>query len=224
MIRSAIMVALAALTLIGSANASTIHYRFTGTINDVRDYTGTTGVAGYIPYGTSFTGTFDYDPDAALSYLVDANRGVFAAPSTPTSTQIGNYTFDKGTNQLQLLNGNPGLYFLSSDQTDFSDLPASMGGFGITTRIQLYGSVANLTLPRTLNLTTFPGFIGITGYSAAGAPPSYFAWHVAGDLSSLELINGVPEPATWCMMLVGFGAMGYAMRRRAKVRTNLSFA
>ena len=27
----------------------------------------------------------------------------------------------------------------------------------------------------------------------------------------------VPEPGTWAMMLVGFGAVGYGMRRRAKV-------
>lgn len=36
--------------------------------------------------------------------------------------------------------------------------------------------------------------------------------------------TAVPEPATWAMMLAGFGAVGYAMRRRAKVRTNVSFA
>lgn len=27
-------------------------------------------------------------------------------------------------------------------------------------------------------------------------------------------INPVPEPATWAMMLFGFGAVGYSMRRR----------
>ena len=37
--------------------------------------------------------------------------------------------------------------------------------------------------------------------------------------------GAVPEPGTWAMMLLGFGAAGYAMRRRAKVRrTNISFA
>jgi hypothetical protein len=25
---------------------------------------------------------------------------------------------------------------------------------------------------------------------------------------------GVPEPSTWAMMLIGFGAVGFAMRRR----------
>jgi len=29
--------------------------------------------------------------------------------------------------------------------------------------------------------------------------------------------QAVPEPATWAMMLIGFGAVGYSMRRRRKV-------
>jgi hypothetical protein len=38
------------------------------------------------------------------------------------------------------------------------------------------------------------------------------------DLVSLAIPvnNGVPEPATWAMMLVGFGGIGMAMRRRRK--------
>jgi len=32
----------------------------------------------------------------------------------------------------------------------------------------------------------------------------------------------VPEPATWALTLMGFGAMGAAMRRRP--RTSVSFA
>jgi hypothetical protein len=34
----------------------------------------------------------------------------------------------------------------------------------------------------------------------------------------------VPEPATWAMMMLGFGAVGFAMRRRNKVRTTVSYA
>ena len=31
------------------------------------------------------------------------------------------------------------------------------------------------------------------------------------------VVNGVPEPATWAMMLLGFGVVGVAVRRRRKV-------
>ena len=37
-------------------------------------------------------------------------------------------------------------------------------------------------------------------------------------------VAAVPEPATWGMMILGFGAIGYAMRRRATVRTGVTFA
>ena len=33
-----------------------------------------------------------------------------------------------------------------------------------------------------------------------------------------QVTGGVPEPATWAMMLLGFGAMGAALRRRTHVR------
>jgi PEP-CTERM motif len=35
-----------------------------------------------------------------------------------------------------------------------------------------------------------------------------------GSLGGTVTINAVPEPGTWAMMLLGFGAAGYAMRRR----------
>jgi hypothetical protein len=35
-----------------------------------------------------------------------------------------------------------------------------------------------------------------------------------GSLGGTVTINAVPEPGTWAMMLVGFGAAGVAMRRR----------
>ena len=35
--------------------------------------------------------------------------------------------------------------------------------------------------------------------------------------SNAQLAGAVPEPGTWAMMLVGFGAMGVALRRRRRV-------
>jgi hypothetical protein len=40
----------------------------------------------------------------------------------------------------------------------------------------------------------------------------------------LAVAPSVPEPATWAMMLLGFGAMGMAFRRRQRVSTKLSYA
>jgi hypothetical protein len=37
---------------------------------------------------------------------------------------------------------------------------------------------------------------------------------VAFELTAPGGVGAVPEPATWAMMLVGFGAVGGAMRRR----------
>lgn len=37
-------------------------------------------------------------------------------------------------------------------------------------------------------------------------------------------VGAVPEPATWAMMLLGFGAIGFAMRRRPKVQTTVAYA
>lgn len=44
------------------------------------------------------------------------------------------------------------------------------------------------------------------------------------DGTTLAGTGAVPEPATWAMMLAGFGAVGFAMRRRANVRTTVAFA
>jgi hypothetical protein len=44
-----------------------------------------------------------------------------------------------------------------------------------------------------------------------------------GTLAGTVSMSAIPEPTTWAMMLVGFGAVGYSMRRRkvgyAGVRT-----
>lgn len=45
------------------------------------------------------------------------------------------------------------------------------------------------------------------GGSATGVLTSYV---------SNRMISAVPEPATWAMMLVGFGGVGFAMRRKRK--------
>jgi hypothetical protein len=39
----------------------------------------------------------------------------------------------------------------------------------------------------------------------------------SGNLS-FAATSAVPEPTTWAMMLLGFGAVGYSMRQRSSAR------
>lgn len=79
--------------------------------------------------------------------------------------------------------------------------------------------------------TTGPQFLqfNFTGidraeFSVSGGTPSGLPG--AGDYFAVDdldiSVNAVPEPATWGMMLLGFAAVGSAMRRRTKTR--VSFA
>ena len=43
-------------------------------------------------------------------------------------------------------------------------------------------------------------------------------------VSNFSAPGAVPEPATWAMMLAGLGLVGYAMRKRATVRSSVTFA
>lgn len=45
-----------------------------------------------------------------------------------------------------------------------------------------------------------------------------------GNVFSAAPAGAVPEAATWMMMIVGFGAVGFAMRRKSNVRTSVSYA
>lgn len=58
------------------------------------------------------------------------------------------------------------------------------------------------------------------------AAPGYDGYFYPGSitLEVLGPVGAVPEPATWAMMIIGFGAVGFAMRRRQKVTTRTQFA
>ncbi|MGB7407352.1 MAG: PEPxxWA-CTERM sorting domain-containing protein, partial [Pontixanthobacter sp.] len=45
-----------------------------------------------------------------------------------------------------------------------------------------------------------------------------------GTLVISEVAAAVPEPATWAMMLIGFGAIGFSLRARKRtVKVNYAF-
>ncbi len=57
--------------------------------------------------------------------------------------------------------------------------------------------------------------------AAAGQSVRTFRASASGNFSSdpAPLINGIPEPATWGLMIAGFGMVGFQSRRRRGIKT-----
>jgi hypothetical protein len=101
------------------------------------------------------------------------------------------------------------LYFLDSS----FNILASFGG----------NSIFN---PANGNQTD-PNTNPVVSFLLNGGDESAFAYlGMTSEQNAFEIddiaINGVPEPATWGMMLLGFGAIGFAMRRRKTSSTRLA--
>ncbi len=100
--------------------------------------------------------------------------------------------------------------------------PNNIGGNGGQLQISLAG------LPLTSGSNTFSfsydspsgDALGGTGGHAGPQGTGDEAWGVSSVLLSAE--SAVPEPASWALMLVGFGMAGAALRRRPNVAVQFS--
>ena len=98
---------------------------------------------------------------------------------------------------------------------------------GATATLTSYYSLANALYGGTqLQTATFanPGvFSGANAVSGTFSETVRYTLNFTGGTGSnfngTANLSAVPEPATWAMMLVGFGAMGAAMRRRRSAAT-----
>jgi hypothetical protein len=80
-------------------------------------------------------------------------------------------------------------------------------------------TIANPTATSFFGIVSTTGLVSFTVLSPTvdGGPP--FFWPSANNLVLAELSAGpaIPEPASWALMIAGFGLVGAAARRRAAV-------
>ena len=92
---------------------------------------------------------------------------------------------------------------------------ASFGGLDVNNPAN-----GNQTNPNTNPLVTFT-FTGTDGYNVATARLT--STSNAFETDNWTIVGGVPEPSTWALLILGFGAIGFSMRRR-KTTTTVSYA
>lgn len=98
--------------------------------------------------------------------------------------------------------------FLGTEAFTLTTVPVLVGGLPVFQNgVQLFTQFAQLQ-------TT----IGGTGPQDLAIRVVGTSLSDVGSFNGQVNINAVPEPATWAMLLVGFGAVGYSMRRRPRYR------
>lgn len=116
-----------------------------------------------------------------------------------------------------------GLYFGNDDvccSTGFSPILSAYNGATLLGSVSVVANM-NDNVDQFIGLSSVTAFDRITiSYGTA----SLYAFIDDFRLGTPAAAGAVPEPATWAMMLLGFGAIGGSLRRRSKVATRIRFA
>lgn len=191
-----------AMAAAGSASAAVME-QFTSSIATptpgytvIDDFTTLTGVTGTGTYGLASNSTSagaqpNETPPPLVPYLdVQAGGTATITFSALTSSPVTTFEFDWGSvdtfNTLTIhVSGEPDIVINPPAPGDGSWFDGSTNG-----TYRVWGTAGE----------TF------TGITLATSSNSF-------EIDNLA-IGGVPEPASWAMMILGFGAIGFAMRRR----------
>lgn len=157
-----------------------------------------------------------------VSLTTDGTTGVLSKANV-TAYSI---TLNNNGSVATLTQGNSAFTFLSGTafQATTSDIGFDFSGVGHM-QFDSYGQGGN----SSFCLTAASSSITCNGQQSTeyvGAGSAIVTRNsVSGRLVlGTSAVAGVPEPATWGMMLIGFGSVGYAMRRRPKPAGRIRFA
>ena len=168
-----------------------------------------------------------------LATNVDLSGGPYTFGVTPTDTFTLSYLpreqFDPspvlvsttGTAAVTSIFGTPSVFFTDPAVT-FG--PSTFPGFSSIpdpTRAPFSLTASDLGLRYTVGTDNFFGYARFAGANliSVGFENSANTPILAGAAGT---VSAVPEPATWMMMLLGFGAIGFSVRRRRNATTALA--
>jgi hypothetical protein len=225
------VVAAGLLSGAGQAAASTWVATYKGFVDGGYDTTGVFGTAERYLDGLAFTATFTYDTEAPLGVVSPAADGEIGLGIVLDSTlEVGGSTFTFGSgfgNHIETYSDGPfgafGPGYVFHQVTAAFSIPGffsfndelTLAGGGATAAF-LGQAVAETSLvePNSGGSTAFLGYFQIDENSIFGVNSAY--GYLRPESYSVAEVpsGGVPEPATWALMILGFGAAGAGLRRR----------
>lgn len=163
---------------------------------------GLLGAAAALTVSTpSYAASFDYNgiDSTLLNQFLTEQFGETRAGEDPMVDFVQTFTFTLDADYLA--NSQLSGILLQGLDIDFTSI--TLDGFAFT-QTGFDPSTETWELIPPQNVLAGSHTITVTGRAPTGAG-SY-----GGNIN----LTAVPEPGTWAMMLVGFGAVGFAMRRR----------
>lgn len=228
----ALPAALTAIAFSQPASAAVVTYTYAGTVSYGFDGLGLFGEAGGDITGSAFTAVFYRDDALALP------ENIFQGEINSFVTGEGAYAPVRAV----LTIGGVSLEIggASGEQTQYDD--GADEGFshqaaGPNASLSLHANTVGTFAPSSLNYLAGPDYHTLQSLTAAQTPGwgwsgnfDFFAPEAAkssnyttGAFNPISLVVGpnpggvvspAPEPASWALMIVGFGAAGWTLRRR----------
>lgn len=162
-------------------------------------------------------GAFDADHDETIEDFNDATL----IPGLTISSATGVIANNQYQDRLTRSGGEITIFTFASPKTAFGGFfNLTPGGVAQSLRFFIDGVDIGSQVPLVGGFQFF-GFSSTTAFSqvkiTAGSGPGVAETY---HLDNLRIAGAVPEPATWAMLILGFGVIGGAMRTRqqAKVR------
>lgn len=204
-----VLTGLVSVTLSGAANAATT-VSFT---------------PGASSPGNGQTVVYDFDRTLPASLVTGPLVQIKSPPADPNGAPPAN-SVPSGTKYLSVLQGGLATILFTGPVSGFSFDWGSIDSYNLLT-ILPFGGGDSIVIPGTTFTNTpangnqvAPGTNGL--FSVIGtAGTQYRGFQLTSTANSFEIDNvaiatSVPEAASWAMMIVGMGAVGFALRRRQK--------
>lgn len=220
----AIAIATAAVLAASQASAQvllTSSAGYTGPVLDLTAYNGPyTFTAGplALPGGVTYSSTSSNSVVGFGGYGLQQNGSLVNALIVGTNSPTATVTFNFAT-PVSMFGGDMNYSLRFSDSLPDGTNPTISAFDSLNGLIASYDlfALAPISTPGGIDAFQFRGIDGggtlISSFTITGG----FSV-IAGQANA---VGNVPEPATWAMMLIGFGAVGYSVRRRRRSGTAL---